>query len=260
MITAGIDVGTKTIKVVVVRDGQMLSQKSDLAGLETGISLNRVFDAALEAAGGMNRTEIGFVLGTGIGRREIPFADGHVSEVSAASRGAVAIHPLTRTVVDVGAEEARVARCNNSGRVVDFAVNDKCAAGAGVFSEAIARALEVDLEEFGRMSLLSERAAPMNAQCTVFAESEVVSLLHANIPKEDIARAVHDAMASRVASLVRRTGLEHDIVIAGGLARNPGFVDSMKRSLEADIFVPDEPEFVGAFGAALSAAERALHV
>jgi benzoyl-CoA reductase subunit D len=147
-------------------------------------------------------------------------------------------------------------RCNEAGRIEDFAVNEKCAAGAGTFTEAMARALEVDLEELGKMSLRSTQAVPMNAQCTVFAESEVVSLVHAKTPKEDISRAVHDAMASRITSMVRKVGFVKDVVLIGGMARNVGFVNSIQRGLETDCLIPDEPEYVGALGAALIAADR----
>ena len=165
------------------------------------------------------------------------------------------LYPDARTVIDVGAEEGRAIRCNPEGKVLDFALNEKCAAGAGAFTEAMSRALEVNIEEFGSMSLQSENAVPMNAQCAVFAESEVVSLIHQRTPKADIARAVHDAIASRITSMVRKIGFEPDVVLIGGVANNPGFLDSMRRDLETEIMVPDNPEFVGALGAALAAAE-----
>ncbi|MCP4658052.1 MAG: CoA activase, partial [bacterium] len=151
----------------------------------------------------------------------------------------------------------RAVRCTEGGKVEDFAVNEKCAAGAGTFTEAMARALEVELEELGRMSLRATQAVPMNAQCTVFAESEVVSLLHAKTPKEDISRAVHDAMASRITSMVRKVGFRKDLVAIGGLARNVGFLESLKRGLETEILVPEEPELTPALGAALIGVDRA---
>ena len=139
--------------------------------------------------------------------------------------------------------------------VMDFALNEKCAAGAGAFTEAMSRALEVSVEELGQMSLRSEKATPMNAQCAVFAESEVVSLLHNKTPKEDISRAVHDAIASRIVSLARKVGFEPDVVFIGGVAHNAGFVDSLERALECKVTIPEHPEYVGAYGAALAAAE-----
>jgi benzoyl-CoA reductase subunit D len=256
MITAGIDVGAKTIKVILLEDSKTLAKAAILAGLDTRSTLDRAFAEALEAAGGLERKDLDFVVGTGAGRQEVAVADDRVTEVSAAARGACSVFDTARTVIDVGAEEGRAVRCSESGRVEDFAVNEKCAAGAGTFTEAMARALEVDLEELGQMSLRSTQAVPMNAQCTVFAESEVVSLLHAKTPKEDISRAVHDAMASRITSMVRKVGLQEDVVAIGGLAKNVGFIDSMKRNLETKILIPQEPEYVGALGAALIAADR----
>jgi benzoyl-CoA reductase subunit D len=256
MITAGIDVGAKTIKVVVLDNGEPLAKRMVLAGLDTHAALDEVFGAALEDAGGVAVEDIACIMGTGTGRSEVTIAHDHVTEVSAAAKGAWSLFPSARTVIDVGAEEGRAVRCNEAGRIEDFAVNEKCAAGAGTFTEAMARALEVDLEELGQMSLRSTQAVPMNAQCTVFAESEVVSLVHAKTPKEDISRAVHDAMASRITSMVRKVGFVKDVVLIGGMARNVGFVNSIQRGLETDCLIPDEPEYVGALGAALIAADR----
>jgi predicted CoA-substrate-specific enzyme activase len=259
MITAGIDVGAKTIKVVLLEDAtKTLASKMILAGLETQTTLDKVLAEALEAAGGLKREDIDFIVGTGAGKAEIAVADDSVTEVGAAAKGACSLFPGARTVIDVGAEEGRAVRCSDAGAVEDFAVNEKCAAGAGMFTEAMARALEVNLAELGNMSLRSTKAVPMNAQCTVFAESEVVSLVHAKTPKEDISRAIHDAMASRITSMVRKVGLQDEVVLIGGLARNHGFIDSLKRGLETEIHVPQDPEYVGALGAALVAAERAV--
>jgi benzoyl-CoA reductase subunit D len=164
--------------------------------------------------------------------------------------------PEARMVIDVGAEEGRAIRCNESAKVVDFAINEKCAAGAGAFTEAMARALELPIEELGSLSLQSTQAIPMNAQCAVFAESEVVSMIHNNVSKPDMARAVHDAIASRIISMVRKVGYERPVVLIGGMAKNVGFVESLKRGLELDdLRIPDEPEFCSALGAALAAAE-----
>jgi benzoyl-CoA reductase subunit D len=256
MITAGIDVGAKTIKVVLLEDSRVLGKGIVPAGLNTKAALDQVLADAFEGAGDIQREDVGSVMATGTGRQEVEMADDQVTEVSAAARGACSLFPSARTVIDVGAEEGRAVRCNESGGVDDFAVNEKCAAGAGTFTEAMARALEVDLEELGKMSLRSQQAVPMNAQCTVFAESEVVSLLHAQTPREDISRAVHDAMASRITSMVRKVGFHKDVVVIGGLAKNVGFIDALKRGLETDVLVPKDPEYTGALGAALIAADR----
>ena len=175
--------------------------------------------------------------------------------MNAAARGGVHLLESCRTVVDVGAEESRVARCNERGKVHDFAYNEKCAAGAGIFVEAMARALQVPVEELGSLATRSYKPTRMNAQCVVFAEAEVVALIHAGTPQEDIARAVVDAMAGRIVSMVRKTGFDRDLVLVGGVARNAGFVEAMRRELSLEVFVPEDPEYTPALGAALAAAE-----
>jgi benzoyl-CoA reductase subunit D len=156
----------------------------------------------------------------------------------------------------VGADEARAIRLSDTGKVVDFAINEKCAAGAGAFVEAMSRALEMPLDDFAMASLDSTQTIPMNAQCTVFAESEVVSLIHANTAPADIAKAVHDAMASRVSTMVRRIGIEDPVVLGGGAALNAGFVKSLSLALGGvGVKVLAEAEYLGALGAALIASE-----
>jgi benzoyl-CoA reductase subunit D len=161
-----------------------------------------------------------------------------------------------RTVIDVGAEEGRAIKVNSAGKVIDFVVNEKCAAGTGAFIEAMARALEVALEELGPLSLQATQDIGINAQCAVFAESELVSLVHAQTPKADMARAIHAAIADRIAALARRVGLENKIMLIGGLAKNVGFISSLQKELATDLTIPDHPEFVSALGAALIAAGR----
>ena len=255
MITAGIDMGAKTIKVVVLKDGDRVASAMKLAGFDTETTANEVMAEAIEKAG-VARSDLDRVLATGAGRDEAPDKDGVVTEVGSASRATHYLYPDARTVIDVGAEEGRAIRCNDRGKVVDFAINEKCAAGAGAFTEAMARALEVPLEELGPLSLTSTQTIPMNAQCAVFAESEVVSMIHNNVTKQDMARAVHDAMASRIVSMARKVGFDPPVVLVGGLSRNVGFVDSLRRGLEIDgLTIPEDPEYVGALGAALCAAD-----
>jgi len=190
---------------------------------------------------------------TGAGVEAVPFANDTVSMQGAAARGTHFLFPSVRTVIDIGAEMGRAAKCDETGKMVDFVLNERCAAGAGAFIEAMARALEVDLEEFGPLSLEADKSPPMNAQCTIFAESEVVTLIHEGEEKKNIIRAIHDAIAERNISMVRRLGVEPDVALIGGLAKNVGFVDAMKRGLEMDLLVPKDPLFVGALGAALIA-------
>ena len=253
MITAGIDMGAKTIKVLLLKDSEVLAKGLAIAGFEEKEDAERLFNEVLQQAK-IKREDVERIVATGAGREMAPYADDLFTDVGADARGAVFLFPSARTVIDVGAEEGRGIKCDEMGRVKDFAVNEKCAAGSGTFTEAMARALEMPLEEFAKIALKSTKEIPMNAQCAVFAESEVVSLIHAKMLKEDISRAVHDAIAERIISMVRRVGLEKDVVLIGGVARNPGFVDAMKRGLGMDVLVPEDPEYVGALGAAVAAA------
>jgi predicted CoA-substrate-specific enzyme activase len=257
MITAGIDVGSKNIQIVVLNGGDVAARVSVASGFDQEDSARQGIEQAAAAAG-VQVDAMAVIVATGVGRKAIPFAHHQVTEVAADARGAFMLFPEARTVIDVGADEARAIRIDGSGKVLDFAVNEKCAAGAGAFVEAMSRALEVSLQKFGEISLESTESIPMNAQCTVFAESEVVSLIHANTAPADIARAVHDAMASRVSTMVRRVGIEDPVMLAGGAALNVGFVKSLSEALGGvEITVPENAPYLGAHGAARIAWERA---
>ncbi|RLF10933.1 MAG: CoA activase [Thermoprotei archaeon] len=259
MVTAGIDLGARTVKAVIMDGSKVLAKAITITGFEQKQSAEEALNAALKQAG-ISRKDLAGLVATGVGRKvclEPPIsADREVTEVTAAAMGAVSVHPAARTVIDVGAEEGRALRCDEKGAVKDFVINERCAAGAGTFVEAMARALEVRLEDMGPLALKSTRTIPMNAQCTVFAESEVVTLIHERTPKEDIAKAITDSMAARIASMVRRVGIEKDVVLIGGVAKNVAFVEALKKELATDIVVPPEPEYVGALGAALLAAKK----
>ncbi len=252
MITAGIDMGAKTIKVVILRDGEIIGKSIVMGGLDQKKSAEEAMEKALAEAG-ISRDQIEKIVATGAGRGEVDFAASDITEVGADAKGAIKLFPSARTVIDIGAEEGRGIRIDSAGKVVDFSINEKCAAGAGSFTESMARALEVPLEELGPLSLKSTQEVPMNAQCAVFAESEVVTMVHNKIPKEDMARAVHDAIASRITSMVRKVGFEKDVVLIGGVAHNVCFVKSLEKDLETEVKIPEQPEIVGALGAAIAA-------
>lgn len=256
MITAGIDIGAKTVKIVVLKDGrEIVGQALVLAGTEVSQAIEQVWQDVLEKSG-LQMDDIVAVAATGAGRNDAIHATKKVTEVGADAKGAIFLFPEARTVIDVGAEEGRAIRIDGAGKVIDFAINEKCAAGAGAFTEAMARALEVPLEEMGNLSLQSTQAVAMNAQCAVFAESELVTLVHNQTPKPDMARAIHDAIADRIVSMVRRVGLEEKVALIGGVAKNKGFVKSLETELGAKVLIPDDPEHVGALGAAVVAAEK----
>ena len=257
MITVGIDCGAKNTKAVVLKDGRIMGSGSGPTGFEPARSAAQSLAKAVDAAG-ISRNDIHAVGSTGSGREAITIANCPVSDIKAMARAARFFCPDARTVVDVGAEEARAARMDENGRPVDFALNDRCAAGAGAFIEAMARALEVELAQIGPLSLQSDKKISMNAQCVIFAESEVVGLIHARTTKPDISRAIHDAVAARVVSLTRRIGIHPPVVLIGGVGRNRGFAASLQRELQTDrLWIPDAPELGAAVGAALAAVEQA---
>lgn len=254
MITAGIDCGAKNTKTVIIKDGQIIGRGIVLTGFDQAQAVKESLELALKDAG-VSKADVAHVGGTGSGAKSIAEADVKVNDIKAMAAAAHYFFPNARTVVDVGAEESRAAKCDEKGGVVDFAINEKCAAGAGAFIEAMSRALETPLEEMGQLALSSSNAIPMNAQCTIFAESEVVGFIHAKTEKKDISKAIHDAMASRIVSMIRRIGVNPDIVMIGGVAHNPGFVTALQRELGVEqIYIPDKPEFATATGAAVVAA------
>lgn len=254
MICAGIDCGAKNTKTVVMKDGRIIGKGSVPTGLDQRKAVEHSLAAAIVAAG-ISRDDVENIGGTGSGKESIDMADTSVNDIKAMGKGANYFFPNSRTVSDVGAEEGRTAKLDEKGNAIDFAINDKCAAGAGAFIEAMGRALETPLEEMGPLALTSDREIPMNAQCAIFAESEVVSLIHAKTEKKDISKAIHDAMASRIVSMIRRIGLNEDVVMLGGVGYNPGFVEAMRSQLALDkVYIPDNPEYGAAVGAAVVAA------
>lgn len=252
MITAGVDVGAEVVKAVILFSGKIAGFSILRAGLDRRQTCEEALDEALKKAG-LSRGDLDRIVSTGVGRKEAGFAHDSVTEIAADARGVAFLFPQARTIIDVGAEEARGIRCDSTGRVIDFAKNEKCAAGVGAFVESMARALEITVEEMGPLSLQSTREIPMNVTCVVFAESEVVSLIHAKTPKPDIARAIHEAIATRTTSMVRRVGIEKEVAFIGGVAKNIGVVERLKSHLGTDILIPEEPQIVGALGAALIA-------
>jgi len=257
MITAGIDCGAKTTKTAILKNGQIIGKGLVLTAFDPGKAVEDSLEMALQQAG-LARRDLRRIVGTGSGKKAVAIADDSVNDIKAMAKAAFYFLPKARTVLDVGAEEGRAAKLDGKGNPVDFAVNEKCAAGAGAFIEAMARALELSIEEMGTLCLQSDKEIPLNTQCAIFAESEVVGLIHSMTAKPDLCKAIHDSIAGRIASLVRRIGLNEDVALLGGLARNPGFISSLARQLKVErVYTPPDPEFAAAVGAALSAAEDA---
>jgi predicted CoA-substrate-specific enzyme activase len=252
MIVAGIDVGGKNVHIVIKRDGQILGKVAGPSGIKKAEAVEQLYNEALKKAG-LTRKDIERVVATGSASKRVAFANGFIPDAAADARGVNKLIPSARTVIDVGAEEGRAIKISPDGKVLDFAINEKCAAGTGTFIEAMSRALEVSMDEMSKITLQSTQTLSTNAQCAVFGESEVVSLIHQKTPKPDIARAVMNAIAGRIASIARIVGLDKDVVMVGGMARNAGFVDSLKKNIEMDVKVPEDPDYMGALGAAEAA-------
>jgi len=252
MIVAGIDIGGKNVHIVIKKDGQILGKGTAPTGIKKKEAVENLYDEVLKKAG-LAREDVQRVVATGSAAKRVTFASGVIPDAAADARGVNKLFPTAKTVIDVGAEEGRAIKISSEGKVMDFAINEKCAAGTGTFVDAMARALEISTEEMAKIALNSTESIPMNAQCAVFGESEVVSLIHQKKAKQDIARAVMDAIAGRVGSVARIVGLEKEIVVVGGMAKNGGFVDSLQKNIEMPVKVPEDPDYIGALGAAEAA-------
>ncbi len=256
MITAGIDSGAKNTKAVILKNGKVLGKGMAPTGFDPVNAARRAFEGALAEAG-LRPEAVERIAATGSGKEVLDFAHVKVNEIEAMAKAARCFFADARTVVDVGAEEGRAVALDEKGALVDFVINEKCAAGAGAFIEAMARALEVSVEEMGALCLQSDIKIPLNAQCVIFAESEVVGLIHARTPKAHISKAIHDAVAGRIVSMVRRVGIRPEVVLLGGVAQNPGFVKAVQKELQLErLLIPQNPEFGPAQGAALAAAQE----
>ena len=256
MISAGIDAGSAQTKVVIVEDSKILGKGLTKTGFDVKGAIEDAFTKALKEAE-LQREDVETIVITAISKKLFPDAQREVPKAAAAVKGAHFLIPTVKTVVDVGAEEVVVSKVDEKGKLVDFAVSDKCAAGTGAFIESMSIALDVPLDEFGKIALQAKGKAAINAQCVIFAESEVVSLLHENVPIPDISKAIHDAIADRIASIARRVGIEDDVVVVGGPAKDPGLLKSLEDELGTKVKVPNqiEPEFALALGCALMGGE-----
>lgn len=254
MITVGVDAGSLATKAVVMDDSRVLG-RGLVHSSEPGAA-ERAIATAMEVAG-LKAVPAAAIVATGIGKKEVPAATSQATEISCDARGARFFVPAAATVIDLGAENSRSIRLDGAGRISEFALNDKCAAGTGVFLEAMAKALRVPVSEMGALSLKSTQDVNITATCVVFAESEVVSQIHRKTPKEDILYGIHKSIATRVFGMVSRVGINGPVVVIGGLAKNTGILKPLEKLLGVGLVVPEEPEFIGAVGAALIAAEKA---
>ena len=252
-LSAGVDVGSTQTKAVIINENQEILGR---ALIDTGANVVKAAEKSyLKALNDSNRREeeVAYVIGTGYGRYKVTFGDTQVTEISCHGRGAVHMFPNTRTVLDMGGQDTKAISVSETGEIVDFCMNDKCAAGTGRFLGAASMALDIPLNELGPTALKSEKPVKISTTCTVFAETEVLSWLGKGKKIEDILLGVHKSIASRSISLVRRVGINDAITFSGGVAKNVGMIEVLNENLGMKVNVSDESHFMGALGAALFA-------
>jgi predicted CoA-substrate-specific enzyme activase len=249
VISAGIDSGSATTKAVLFNGVKIIASVILPTTFDLLSAAENGYKRVLADAG-IDRNCVGRVYATGYGRNSIKFADKTISEITAHTIGVHYLYPDVNGIIDIGGQDSKVILVND-GRVTDFLMNDKCAAGTGKFLEYTAKALEVPLEELGPLALASEKPASITSMCTVFAESEVISLRARGFKKEDIAAGLIESIARRVAIMVRQIGLKQNLAFVGGVAKNAGIKVFLEKELGTSLYVPPEPQITGALGAAL---------
>ena len=255
---AGVDVGSTQTKAVIIDEQKRIVSRSLT---ETGANVIRAAESAFAEAlvsGDLREEEVEYVVGTGYGRYKVTFGNTQVTEISCHGRGAVHMFPETRTVVDMGGQDTKAIRVSATGEIVDFCMNDKCAAGTGRFLGAASAALDIPLDELGPTALQGERPVKISTTCTVFAESEVLSWLGKGKKIEDILLGVHKSIAARSAGLLRRVGVEDEVTFTGGVAKNTAMIATLNERLDLQVNVSDDSHYMGALGAALFALDHIL--
>ncbi|MFB3925302.1 MAG: acyl-CoA dehydratase activase [Syntrophales bacterium] len=253
MITAGIDIGSITAKAAVMQDGKILGTRVIFTGYNAEAAGRKVFDEILEELA-IVPDSIKRIISTGYGRNSIKFADKSITEIMCHAAGAFYLNPRIRSIIDIGGQDSKAISMDENGKVKHFAMNDKCAAGTGRFLEVMARALEVNLDEFGTMSLKADRPSKISSLCTVFAESEVISLISKGESRENIIAGIHDSIASRISAMAIRTGLTAPAMLTGGVAKNIGVVKALEKKMGFGFEVSPYAQVNGAIGAAWLAA------
>lgn len=256
MIYAGIDSGSRTIKLVLYDavKGDMIARAIRDQGIDQADLSASLYRETLREKLGSAAAVAGSVA-TGYGRNALEFADAAVTEITCHAVGVLRLHPEARTIVDIGGEDSKVIRLNDAGRVQDFVMNDRCAAGTGRFLEIVARRLEGDLDEVARAAADSSDPAAISSMCVVFAETEIVGLLASGVPRQDIMAGVQASVASRVAGMVGNRG-RGPVYLTGGVARIPGMAGALSRALGQPVAVARHPQFTGALGAAILASRQ----
>jgi predicted CoA-substrate-specific enzyme activase len=258
ILVCGIDVGSTQTKGVLMNEKREIVAKVLIeTGANVSVAAERAFKKILEE-NGLKESDIAYIVGTGYGRYKVTFGDTQITEISCHAKGANFVFPKTRTVIDMGGQDTKVIRVGEKGEVIDFAMNDKCAAGTGRFLAACADVADCSLDEIGPLSLKAEKAARLTSVCTVFVESEIMAYLAKGEKLENILAGVHSAIAARTVSLVRRVGVVEEVTFTGGVSKNIGMVKALEEKLKVKLNVSPLSHYMGAIGASLFALERAL--
>ncbi len=260
MIVAGVDVGSRSAKALVLRDDEIVCWSTILTSPDVPGTATKVLGQALDRAG-VPMDGLDNVVATGYGRANVPFARSDVTEISCHARGTHRLFPEVRTILDMGGQDCKAIRCDERGRLVDFVMNDKCAAGTGRFLERVARTLELPLEDIGPMSMkVIEEPALINSYCAVFAEGDIVRLLRRGKHPEDILAGACEAITKRIMTLLKRVGIEEGFSISGGVAKNIGIVSRLEQATGLKARIAFDPQIIGALGAAVFAQEKRLSI
>ena len=253
MLFAGVDVGAATAKAVILRDGEILGYAIKPVGHDAKLAAHKVTREALDKAGlSISIDDLDYVVSTGYARESIEFANKTVTEIICHAKGAHFMIPSTRFIIDMGGQDSKAIEVDPEGNVINFIMNDKCAAGTGRFIEVMAQVLEVgSVDEMGPLALKSNEPCHISSTCTVFAETEVVVLRAEGKDRKDLIAGVHKAVASRIAAMALGLTLRPDAVFTGGVAKNIGVRRFLEEKIGMELLVPDEPQIIGALGAAL---------
>jgi len=253
----GIDIGSLTTKAVILDDGHILSSSIVPSGDEAELGAKAAMEEALNQAGFSSDNDL-YVVSTGVGGKSVPFSQQQKAITTCLARGIHYLFPSVRMVIDMGAETSTVIKINERGRVSDWAGQDKCAAGTGIFLQQMSKLMEMPLAEMSNLSFQAKSRADISGTCAVFAESEVISHVHRvpPTPKEEIAAGIYFSVVTRIMSLCKRLGIEKDVAVVGGVALNSGLVNIVEEGLGFEVMVPDMPQIVAALGAAIVAREN----
>lgn len=259
----GCDAGSTYTKCVIIdENGKIASAVTKRSRINPVLSARDALDEAVSQVDGLNSAEeLTYLIGTGYGRNKVPFADENISEISCHAMGVHVTDPSVKAIIDIGGQDVKGIAIDTDGTVLNFAMNDKCAAGTGRFFESMARAFEMSLDEFSNLSLTAKNVIPITAQCAVFAESEVISLVGEGKPMEEIAAGIQLSVAKRCFVMAKKAGATDSVTLTGGCAKNEGLKKAIEKVLKINVVdLPTDPQLMGALGAAEYARQKGSNV